>query len=177
MALHSTLLCLLLSAILVSGNLLPDGGKIRRKEDLEGERKAETRIQGRKQRSVSFQEDQECQKGIPLGESYSGKTNVTSSGRTCQVWAASQPHEHDYTYVGEHNHCRNPVDDPEGVWCYTTDPDKRWEYCSVPICAPPTTTIAPRKMTKVLDFSADNDHESDNNDKFTSATLNAGVLF
>ena len=22
----------------------------------------------------------------------------------------------------------------EGPWCYTTDPDKRWEYCDVKLC-------------------------------------------
>ena len=31
-------------------------------------------------------------------------------------------------------------------------------------------------MTKVLDFSADNDHQSDSNGEFTSATLDAGAL-
>ena len=30
---------------------------------------------------------------------------------------------------------RNPDDDePQGPWCYTTDPDTRWEYCDVPLC-------------------------------------------
>ena len=53
---------------------------------------------------------------------------------------------------------------------YTTDPDKRWEYCSVPICA-----RAP-KMMKVLDFSADSDHEADITGDYTSATLEAGPL-
>ena len=48
--------------------------------------------------------------------------------------------------VGEHNHVRNPEEDLEGVWCYTTDLYKKWEHCSVPVC-----------VLKVLDFSADND--------------------
>ena len=96
MALQSTLFCLLLSILLVSGNLLPSGRKIKRpgKEDPEEKRKAESRIQGRKQKSVSSQVDQECQEGNPLGASYLGKMNSTSSGRTCQVWSASQPHQH-----------------------------------------------------------------------------------
>ena len=113
----------------------------------------------------------DCQKGDPLGVSYSGEMNVTKSGRTCQAWAASQPHEHRLTDVGEHNHCRNPnYDDyykPEGVWCYTTDPYKQWEYCDVPIC---------ESTMKVLDFSADNDNERDSNGEYTSATLDAGPL-
>ena len=151
MALQSTLFCLLLSIFLVSGHLLPDGRKSRRpgKEDPEEKRKTEARIQGRKQRSVGSQDDQECQGGNPLGASYVGKMNVTSSGKTCHVWAASQPHQHDFTDVGEHNHCRNPDGDLEGVWCFTTDPDKEWEHCSVPTCA--------SKRFEVLDFSADND--------------------
>ena len=31
------------------------------------------------------------------------------------------------------NFCRNP-DKVETVWCYTVDPDVRWEYCDVPMC-------------------------------------------
>ena len=33
--------------------------------------------------------------------------------------------------LGDHNYCRNP-DDEKGAWCYTTDPDHRWEYCDCP---------------------------------------------
>ena len=162
MELTSTLFCLLL-VLALSGHLLTDDRTTRRprKGDPEERRKTQTRIQSRQQRSVSSQDDNECQEGNPLGASYSGKVNVTTSGISCQVWAASQPHEHDNTEVGEHNHCRNP-DYPEdwmedypgdgGVWCYTTDPYVRWDYCPVPECA--------TKM-KVLDFSADNDQERD----------------
>ena len=35
--------------------------------------------------------------------------------------------------MGDHNYCRNPDGEP-AVWCYTTDPQKRWEYCDVPKC-------------------------------------------
>ena len=93
MVLHSTLFCLLLSIALVSGHLVPDGRKSRRpgKEDLEERR--ETRIQGRKQRSVSSQDDQECQEGNPLGVSYLGRMNVTVSGRNCQAWNMEYYHE------------------------------------------------------------------------------------
>ena len=31
-----------------------------------------------------------------------------------------------------HNYCRNPDSEDGGVWCYTTDPDVKWEYCDVP---------------------------------------------
>ena len=31
-----------------------------------------------------------------------------------------------------HNYCRNPDSEDGGVWCYTTDPKVKWEYCDVP---------------------------------------------
>lgn len=34
----------------------------------------------------------------------------------------------------ESNFCRNPDSDSGGPWCYTTDPNTRWESCSVPSC-------------------------------------------
>ena len=129
MMLPSTLFCLL---NLVFGHLVladQTSSNLRNGESLEGNRN-----QARQQRSLSSQRKHQCQEGIPLGESYSGRVNVTASGRTCQVWAASQPHDHSFTEVGEHNHCRNPNGNPGGVWCYTTDPDKPWELCSVPHC-------------------------------------------
>ena len=142
--LSSTLFCLLLSVFFVSGHLLTDDRTTRRprKGDPEERRKSQTRIQSRQQRSVGSQDDNECQEGNPLGANYSGKMNVTASGISCQFWLASQPHVPKYTDVGkegdteagEHNHCRNPNGELGGVWCYTTDPDKPWEYCSVPIC-------------------------------------------
>ena len=141
------------------------------------ERMALAKHRDRQQRSVSHAQDNpECQEGIPLGASYSGKVNHTLSGRSCQAWATSEPHEPRWTDVGkvgeteagDHNYCRNP--NPHhlgGVWCYTTDPDKRMEQCAVPICG---------AMFTVLDFSSDNDQLPDGNGEYTSATLEAGVL-
>ena len=85
--------------------------------------------------SANTQTPKECQEGNPLGANYFGKKSVTASGLTCQKWSASEPHRHQYTDVGDHNHCRNPDESFDGgVWCYTTDPNKRWELCSVPTC-------------------------------------------
>ena len=90
--LSSTLFCLLLSVFFVSGHLLTDDRTTRRprKGDPEERRKMKTRIQSRQQRSVGSQDDNECQEGDPLGESYSGRMNVTTSGRTCQVGRSPQ---------------------------------------------------------------------------------------
>ena len=76
---------------------------------------------------------------------------------TCQQWADTSPHDHTYTtpsnwpYVGqpEGNFCRNPGragwasatrghGKEAGPWCFTTDPNTRWELCSqIPVCASP----------------------------------------
>ena len=67
---------------------------------------------------------------------YRGGQTKTVSGKTCQKWTSQTPHAHsrtDTNYpgkgIGEHNYCRNPDNEPEGIWCYTTDAGSRWEYC------------------------------------------------
>ena len=74
-----------------------------------------------------------CQEGSPLGSDYKGNASITVSGRTCQKWSVQTPHTHGRTDQGDHNYCRNP-DGEAGAWCYTTDPDVRWELCLVPGC-------------------------------------------
>ena len=74
-----------------------------------------------------------CQEGSPLGSDYKGNASITVSGRTCQMWSVQTPHAHGWTDQGDHNFCRNP-DGEAGAWCYTTDPDVRWELCLVPEC-------------------------------------------
>lgn len=34
----------------------------------------------------------------------------------------------------ELNYCRNPDGDRIGPWCYTTDPERRYESCNIPQC-------------------------------------------
>ncbi|XP_019614671.1 PREDICTED: hepatocyte growth factor-like [Branchiostoma belcheri] len=80
---------------------------------------------------------QDCQVG--RGASFRGKVPVTNTGRICQRWDSQMPHGHGKTPSGysssglERNYCRNP-DGGNGVWCYTMDPDRRWELCDVPQC-------------------------------------------
>lgn len=57
------------------------------------------------------------------------------------MWNETTPHSHGYTIakygdkgIGEHNFCRNPYSKYSRVWCYTTNPDVRWDYCYVPTC-------------------------------------------
>ena len=103
-----TLLIFLLPLAIVFGNLLPTNQTTRpprMAEEPVDRRKGDRQ---REQRSVgSPQDNPECQQGIPLGATYSGSWSNTASGRTCQVWSTSQPHEHPLTGVGEHNYCRN----------------------------------------------------------------------
>lgn len=70
---------------------------------------------------------------------YRGRQGRTATGRTCQRWSTQYPHSHsfkpeNYPDAGlEVNYCRNPNSATE-TWCYTTDKNKRWEYCAVPHC-------------------------------------------
>lgn len=38
------------------------------------------------------------------------------------------------THGLELNYCRNPDGDRIGPWCYTTDPERRYESCNIPQC-------------------------------------------
>ena len=75
------------------------------------------------------------------GRGYNGTINITRSGKACQRWSEQAPHQFilpssQYPEIaGGHNYCRNPGSRaPEGPWCFTTDPNTRWEYCDVPKC-------------------------------------------
>ena len=75
-----------------------------------------------------------------------GTLSTTVNGRTCQAWASNTPHapnsdsQNDANYpdgsrTAARNYCRNPDSSSLGPWCYTTDPNKRWEYCDIPFCS------------------------------------------
>ena len=90
---------------------------------------------------------------------YRGCQQYTRGGHACQAWAAQYPHTHGYTAEVNpdsgltSSYCRNPEPNgrywgltrgyPEwfgnpaaqsgytafGLWCFTTDPNTRWDYC------------------------------------------------
>merc|ERR1712142_69366 len=69
------------------------------------------------------------------GRSYRGTRSFTREKKTCQKWNVQIPHGHkitpgNYKDSGlDENYCRNPTNAKNGPWCYTTDPDQRWDYC------------------------------------------------
>uniref|UniRef100_A0A674PQJ0 Macrophage stimulating 1 n=1 Tax=Takifugu rubripes TaxID=31033 RepID=A0A674PQJ0_TAKRU len=70
---------------------------------------------------------------VGKGEDYRGKVSTTRSGLTCQQWWSKFPHDHSTNGL-ELNYCRNPDGDRIGPWCYTTDPERRYESCNIPQC-------------------------------------------
>merc|ERR1719191_885507 len=71
------------------------------------------------------------------GEDYIGCQSVTVSGKQCQKWTEKFPQKHKFVQkakkgkknLGDNSFCRNP-DGSETIWCYTTDPNTRWEPCA-----------------------------------------------
>ena len=79
------------------------------------------------------------------GRGYIGRVNTTISGLECQHWSSNTPHVPghfvkddafpDWSVEAAENYCRNPDPDwQSGVWCYTMDPNVRFEECDVPEC-------------------------------------------
>ena len=66
------------------------------------------------------------------GSTYAGSASHTVNGRECQDWSSDAPHAHSFNSLPS-NYCRN-LDGSNKPWCYTVDPDKRWEYCDIPVC-------------------------------------------
>ena len=80
-----------------------------------------------------------CKKTV-AGQEYRGIVSQTKKGVECQRWDSKErvprgitPNTHRQFGLDE-NFCRNPDGEPEGPWCYTTSPEKRWDYCDVPLC-------------------------------------------
>ena len=79
-----------------------------------------------------------------LGTDYMGTKSTTNSGIPCQRWDMQHPHKHGHNHVNRFpditlsdasNFCRNPDQRSAGPWCFTTDPDVKWEPCDIPLCS------------------------------------------
>ncbi|CAC5399124.1 unnamed protein product [Mytilus coruscus] len=72
-----------------------------------------------------------------ISNEYDGKVHCTVSGITCQNWNKDKPHKPYYQPSDPNdltsNYCRDPSSTGR-PWCYTTNPDLRWEFCPVPRC-------------------------------------------
>uniref|UniRef100_A0A8C7S7M7 receptor protein-tyrosine kinase n=1 Tax=Oncorhynchus mykiss TaxID=8022 RepID=A0A8C7S7M7_ONCMY len=74
------------------------------------------------------------------GRFYQGPVNITGSGIPCQKWSQQGPHLHRLSVDvlselrNAQSSCRNPGGENEKPWCYTTNPNIRWEYCNIPKC-------------------------------------------
>merc|ERR1719158_344625 len=99
--------------------------------------------------------DVDCQFPPTNDDDYKGKISKTKSGIECQKWSSNKPHKPygNFGSIGDHNYCRNPDKEP-GPWCYTTDPNKRWELCDVPICGKLTPVTAKLSSTSFPHFAA-----------------------
>ena len=66
------------------------------------------------------------------GSMYRGLQNKTHTGKTCDLWNATDKGEEKINkYPGTsliNNYCRNP-DGTDGIWCYVKDGDD-WEHCN-----------------------------------------------
>jgi len=93
----------------------------------------------------------DCSKS-QFGHEYMGSKRETASGRQCQAWSSDTPHTPSESYVDElfpdgsraaaENYCRNPdTNYDDEPWCYTVDPNTRYEYCGVPLCDKGTSSI------------------------------------
>jgi hypothetical protein len=76
---------------------------------------------------------------IGTGSAYQGNVSRTKSGKECQAWDVQFPHKHKYYPgngydMGNHNHCRNPDNSHDNVWCYTTDKETEFELCDAREC-------------------------------------------
>ena len=74
---------------------------------------------------------------------YSGSISVTNHEFVCQHWESHYPHFHNFdkndyfpkdgSVNSASNYCRDPLEIGR-PWCYTTNPNVKWDYCTFSIC-------------------------------------------
>eukprot|EP01083_Nonionella_stella_P304165 1055756_1 len=83
-----------------------------------------------------------------IGYDYRGCQTTTRLGYTCQYWTDQSPHTHTMMVeypnaaLGPHHFCRNP-DGDDTIWCYTTDSEKRLDFCDPMVTSEPTHAPTP----------------------------------
>ncbi|XP_016429181.1 muscle, skeletal receptor tyrosine protein kinase-like isoform X2 [Sinocyclocheilus rhinocerous] len=88
------------------------------------------------------------------GRFYQGTHNMTASSIPCQRWNQQDPHQHRLSLDvipelrNAENYCRNPGGESDRPWCYTTNPNIRWEYCLVPKCGEVMSVKTAPSITK-----------------------------
>ena len=71
-----------------------------------------------------------------------GTMSTARSGRTCRLWSSGSIYAAalfdanfpDGSVTAAKNYCRNPDNDPRGLWCHTLN-ILTVEYCDVPLCS------------------------------------------
>lgn len=77
---------------------------------------------------------------IGRGRWYQGTKNVTKNGLECQRWDSKEPHSYDRPpnvfpeVQNAENYCRNAGGEEPMPWCYTMNPQVRWQHCDIPLC-------------------------------------------
>ena len=93
----------------------------------------------------------ECKTTIK-GVDYAGTQSQTIYGEKCQTWSSQHPHAHMLNYNNNFpennvkevsNYCRNPNNYDKGPWCHTTNPERRSDYCMIPMCSEPADGTYP----------------------------------
>jgi len=97
-----------------------------------------------------------CDETVDLGhrqDGYRGCQTHTESGRLCQKWTGEhaswarmeggESQRFPDKGLGDHNFCRNPDHETNGIWCWATGGGSSWEYCNPLDAHPPTLPPAP----------------------------------
>ncbi|XP_026190736.1 uncharacterized protein LOC34621429 [Cyclospora cayetanensis] len=80
-------------------------------------------------------------------ENYSGCQTKTRLGKVCQKWNSQTPHKHEALKDQDHNFCR-AADGAKDIWCFTTDPDVRSDYCQA--LGPKTQVVHPQEVFDIV---------------------------